>query len=218
MFKVTVSGGYRTNGAGGTEIIDFDEVVGVMPECDKRMVDSHVQGRYLGVWISADKKKYPKRFANRRSCYIDKIEVVEGVPSCNGKDIKRLSWPELQDLAVVKNLLRIPLTNTVDLPAAREIAYLEYSDKVLDRQIDTKSEDYDYASLPSLFVSGEAPVAVAEEKQNNEDALREAEESDSEISLSDLKKMAKKANIKLSPNMTKGQIEKLLFETNKQKG
>lgn len=216
MFKVTVSGGYRTTGANG-KIIDFDEVVGIMPECDRRMVDSHVQARYLSSWIKAD-KRYTERFSSRRSCYIDKIEVVPGVPLCNGKDIKRLSWPELVDLAVVKNLLRIPLTNTVDLPAAREVAYLEYSDKVLDRQIDTKAEDYDYANLPSLIVADDAPVAVPEEKQNNEEALKEAEESDSEISLSDLKKMAKKASIKLSPNMTKAQIEKLLFETKKQKG
>lgn len=212
MFKVTVSGDYRTSGGVGGAIVDFENVVGVMPDCDERMINSHVQNRYLGQWIKAD-KRYTERFNSRRNCYIDKVEVVSGVPSCNGKDIKKLDWIELQDLAVSKNLLRIPLIHASDIRAAREIAYLEYSKKVLDREIDVKDEEYDFAKLPALIVAGEAPVAINEEKRNAEESLKDAETSDTDFSLSDLKKIAKKNNIKLSPNMTKGEIERVLFQS-----
>jgi hypothetical protein len=208
MFKVTVSGDYRTNGGSQGDVIDFNEVVGYMPECAEEMVMSHIQNRLLGDWIRAD-KRYTARFSARRTVFIDKIEVVPGVPSCNGKDIKKMSWGELQDLAISKNLLRIPLKNAVSEREAREIAYLEYSDKVLDEKINTKDE-FNFSKLPALIVEGELEAAAPERKISNEEAIAEEEEVSSDISFSDLKKEAKRRDIKFSNKTSKKELIELL--------
>jgi hypothetical protein len=208
MFKVTVSGDYRTNGGSQGDVIDFNEVVGYMPECSEEMVMSHIQNRLLGDWIRAD-KRYTARFNSRRTVFIDKIEVVPGVASCNGKDIKKMSWGELQDLAISKNLLRIPLKNAVSEREAREIAYLEYSDKVLGEKIDTK-DDFNFAKLPALIVEGELDAAAPEKKISNEEAIAEEEEVSSDISFADLKKEAKRRDIKFSNKTSKKELIELL--------
>jgi hypothetical protein len=210
MFKVTVSGDYRTSGGAQGDIIDFEGVVGLMPECNEDMVLSHVQNRCLGAWIKAD-KRYTARFNARRTVYLDGIEKVKGHPSCNGKDIRRMSWEELQDLAISKNLLRIPLTHAVDLRAAREIAYLQYSKDVLGEPVDVKSPEYDFAKLPALIVDGEADAAAPEVKLNNEEALKEAQDVDSDFTFAELKKMAKEKGVKFSNKTSKKELSVLLF-------
>lgn len=209
MFKVTVSGDYRTSSGAG-DVVDFDGVVGLMPECNKEMVLSHVQNRYIGSWIKAD-GRYKERFSSIRTVYVDSIEVVPGEASCNGKDIKKLTWPELQDLAVSKNLLRIPLTHAVDLRNARETAYIQYSENVLDKKVDTRNTEYDFAALPELIVAGKASPAPTVIPQSNEDALRESQEADGEFTFAELKKLAKEKGISFSNTTKKVELMNLLF-------
>lgn len=164
MLEVTVSGSYRTSGGSEGDVVDYDEVKGVMPECDKKMVLSHVVNRYLGKWIASD-KRYKARFSRHLKTYIMDISTNKDKSGIIGKDIKTLGWFELQDLAVMCNLLAIPSPNKVSLIQAREKAYLEYSEKVLGRKIptdptkDEKARTYSYAKLPALKVrEGEAEL------------------------------------------------------------
>lgn len=210
MFKVTVSGDYRTNGGSQGDIIDFEGVVGFMPECNEAMVMSHVQNRYLGAWIKAD-KRYTARFASRRTVYIDKIEKVAGEAICNGKDIKAMSWDELQALAVAKNLLQIPLSHAVDLRAAREIAYVEYSKRVLGDPIDQKEEGYDFMKLPALICDGKVEAPELDKKLSNEEVLTEEEEVGTDFSFAELKKLAKDKGVKFNKQTTKKDLYALLF-------
>ena len=210
MFKVTVSGDYRTSGGVAGDVVDFENVVGYMPECDKEMILSHVQNRYLGAWIKAD-KRYTARFNSRRTVFVDDVQVVPGEASCNGKDIKKMTWPELQDLAVAKNLLRIPLTHAVDLRNAREIAYLQYAEKVADKKINVKNPDYDFNTLPALIVVGKVQAAKIEVPQSNEDAIKEVADDGGEFTFAELKRLAKDKGIAFTNKTKKSELMDFLF-------
>ena len=216
MLKVTVSGDYRTSGGKEGKIVDFENVVGIMPDCelDENGVLSHVKARYLGQWIKLD-GRYTARFAGARTTYIDKMETVPGVPSCIGKNIKDLSWEELQDLAVLKNLLRIPLTHLTDLRSGRETAYLEYSKHILLREIDTKAETYNFLKLPAIIVTHDGITAAPEVKQDNEAVISAEQDNasteDTNFTLEELKKIAKERGVKYPPAIGKVKLYALLF-------
>jgi len=188
MLKVTISGDYRTSGGVHGDVVDFENVVGIMPECSEDWIQSHVMNRFIGQWLKAD-SRYPARFNSRRTCYIDKVEKVAGNASCIGKDIKSLNWDELQELAVIKNLFQIPLIHATDLRAARETAYLQYSEKVLGKKINMAKKDYSYVDLPALLVKHNDGKAEVESKLSNEDVLNDAQ-SEGEFTKDELIKLA----------------------------
>ena len=218
MLKVTVSGDYRTSGGKEGNVVDFESVTGLMPDCDldENGILSHVKVRYLGKWIKED-KRYTARFADARTTYIDKIEAVSGAPSCIGKNIKDLSWDELQDLAVLKNLLRIPLVHSTDLRAARETAYLQYAKHILMNDIDTKKESYNFLKLPAIIVTHDGIVAAAEEQKSNEAMIASEQEAsvvdtnDTTFTLEELKKIAKERGVKYPPAIGQKKLYDLLF-------
>jgi hypothetical protein len=211
MFKVTVSGNYRTNNGSG-ETVDFDNVVGLMPECDEKMVLSHVGARFIGDWINDDPRYKGKRFNSARSTYVDGIEVVKGLPRCNGKDIRKMEWSDIQDLAVAKNLLRIQTKNTVDLRVARGVAYMEYAKLVgkVPRDVNGKEMSInnpdDFIKLPALFVDGQVESAPDDIAQTNEEAIAEARDVDSDLTIAELRTAAKKAGIQFSNKTTKKEL------------
>ena len=217
MFKVTVSGDYRTSGGKEGNIVDFEGVVGIMPECgdqkdpmdNEDIVRSHVVARYLGAWIKAD-KRFTARYADNRTTNIDKIERVPGTPSFIGKDIKTLSWEELQDLAVAKNLLRIPVAHAVDLRSARETAYVQYSRLILSKEINVNNEEYSFIKLPELIVSGDS-IAQPEETISNEDVLGQEQEGSGTFTIEELREMAKDKGIKFPPALGYKKLEALVL-------
>ena len=219
MYKVTVSGDYRTSGGKEGNIVDFEGVTGIMPECgtekdpmdNEGIVLSHVVARYLSAWIRAD-KRFTARYADNRTTNIDKIERVPGTPSCIGKDIKTLSWEELQDLAVLKNLLRIPLVHAVDLRSAREIAYVQYSKLILGKDINTNNEEYSFLKLPALKVSSDG-IAQPEEQLSNEEALAQEQESQPQgaFTIDELRQMAKDKGIQFHPALGYKKLEALVL-------
>lgn len=209
MFKVTVSGEYRTNLGKEGDLVDFEGVVGIMPECKEEWVLSHVKNRYLTRWIKAD-GRYKNRVNSVRTVYIDNIEKIKGSPSCFGKDIKGMSWDELQDLAVCKHLLAIPLINATDLRQARETAYLEYSTRILDKSINIKSQDYSFIGLPVLVVSGDGAVAAEDEKESNEEAISNAQD-EKEFTREELKKLATEKGLKFPANIKYDKLYNMLF-------
>lgn len=205
---VTVSGDYRTGTKVGSDVIDFEGVVGKMPDCPEDFIMFHVQNRMLPIWIKAD-KRYPQRFEMMRTVYIDKVERVQSVPAIIGKNIKELSWEELQELAVLKNLRHIPPYRSTDLRSAREVSYLEYSEHILGNKINVSEKNYNYADLPALIIDGGGKKASNPKLKTNEDAISHEQESKETISdsedtftLDELKKLAKKKGIKLPANVS----------------
>lgn len=218
--KVTVSGSYKT--ANG-DIIDFEDVSGVIPHVEEEHAKMHVRRRYASEWVreatdDKDKKTYPQRIDHMRQVFIDDMEEVEHDFSFIGKDIKKLSYEELQDLATAKDLRTIPLPKKisgVDIREMRTKAYLEYSSKVVGVFIDvnvpeaehaSKQGDrlvFDFAKLPPLTVeSGEARIDTSKKMTNEEILAAEQKAMDihdtpkDKLTLDDLKAIAKEKGIK----------------------
>jgi len=207
MLKIAASGAYYTGGgARGKETVDYENVTGIIPVIDKDRVQQAVMWRMIQIWISKD-ARYTKRFDLLRVCYIDKIEDVDGKPEIIGKDVKELDWEGLQDLAVWKDLRKIPNYKTSDLRTAREIAYLEYS-RLIGNKIDPDRKGYNYASLPALIIADDNRVAEPHKTKSNDEVIAEEQENKSvgeeekTFTLAELRKIAKAKGIKLGAKIT----------------
>lgn len=216
MLKITASGAYYSGPGGrGKEIVDFEGVVGIIPVIDKERVQQAVMWRMIQIWISQD-KRFTKRFDLLRVCHIDKIEEVDGELGISGKNIKELDWEGLQDLAVWKDLRKIPNYKTTDLRTARETAYLEYS-KLVGNKIDPDRKGYDYGALPALIIKDDGKVAPPHTTQSNEEVLAEEQRNqsageDKTFTLSELKKIAKAKGIKLPAKVTLDEAYRIVIK------
>jgi len=224
MLRITASGAYYS-GAGkrGKDIVDFENVVGLIPVIDRERVQQAVMWRMIQIWISKDKRYYGeeniKRFDLLRVCYIDKIEEVDGKPAIIGKNVKDLDWEGLQDLAVWKNLRKIPNYKTTDLRTARETAYLEYS-RLLGRKIDPDRKGYDYGALPELIIEDDDRVAAPPVTKSNEEVIAEEQENRSAeeektFTLVELRKIAKAKGIKLPSKATLDEAYRIVIKGEK---
>lgn len=144
VLTVTCSGAYKNNG----EMIDYDNEKITIPVCDEEWIKSNIINRALKRHFE---EKKAKRFDSNYSCYIDKVDKNKKVnPSCLGKNIKELSWKEVQEAAILYNLFRVPLYKSTDLREARRICYLEYSNKILGYKL---KEDFDFANARDIFLN-----------------------------------------------------------------
>lgn len=206
MQKITISGSYKTKSGQGYEIVDFEEVTGIMPECkDEEHTFMNLKGRYAKMWIAKD-NRFEKRLYHVREVYIDNIEQVEGTPSFAGKDLKTLGFEELQDLAAAKDLRGIPLWKAGSIYSAREKAYKIYRDKILRDPFDPKAE-FSLAKMPSIIIDADS-VAEEEQKVSNDEILDieakprllSEDKPKSNLTLEELKEMAKSKNISFHHN------------------
>ncbi len=119
--KVSISGRYKS----GEKTKDF-QVSGLVPAVNDDKVRQHVQARYAPMWISdGGKNSRPDTIC---PCYIDEIETVEAKKlTLIGKNIKEMSFEELQDLATLFDLMGIPLYKEDSLSETRRKAILEWS-------------------------------------------------------------------------------------------
>jgi len=155
--KITISGSYRT--AKG-DVVDFEDVTGIIPKVDEDLAIMHVQSRYSVPWIKLAKNKkgdflYPQRVDTVRQVFVDDITDYEIRFSYLGKDIKAMSYIELQDVATANDLRKVPLPKELSGVSLREIrqqAYLSYSDIVLGKFIDVDADDFNFSKLPPIIV------------------------------------------------------------------
>lgn len=194
MQKVTISGSYRTK---NDEIVDYADITGVVPDCDADTLQSVLQNRYAEMWLV--KSGVKERVYSIRTTYLDKVEKLEGKPSFVGKDLKELTFEEMQDLATAKGLRSVPLWRAGSLREAQIKTYKVYSSEILKKKT---PEDVTYDELPSIILDGKikindvAPKAVIEA---DEEEL--PEETPSELSFEDLKRIADSKGIKYHPNI-----------------
>tara|TARA_R110000851_G_scaffold246062_1_gene398770 strand:- start:11461 stop:12177 length:717 start_codon:yes stop_codon:yes gene_type:complete len=233
--KITVSGSYKT--ANG-EIIDFEDVTGVTPHVDDQHAKMHVRDRYASEWVrdamDGDKKLYPQRIDIMRQVFIDDIEEIEHDFDYVGKDIKKMTYEDLQDLATVKDLRVIPLPKKisgVDIREMRTKAYLEYSAKVNGRVIDTNNPEpefsskvgdrlqFDFAKCPAIIVGDAESRVETSQKITNDDILnaemKNRDLSDkslkTSLSMDEMKAMAKEKGITHHWNIGEDKLYSLLF-------
>jgi len=197
--KVTISGSYKTSQG---EIVDFEDVSGVIPFVDEAHAMQVMRRRYAATWISGmrtkdDKKVYPERIDSVRQVFLDDIVETEHNFSYVGKDIREMSFDEIQDLGTAKDLREAPLPKNVSgmsLREAREKTYLAYSKVILRNPINHHLEGYNFAKLPKIIVDGDIREETSGKITNDDIIAQEQKISQgttkTALSMDDLKKIA----------------------------
>lgn len=196
LLKVTISGSYTS---GDHKIVDFSKVSGLIPFCDDDVAFMHIKDRYSYIWISND-DRYKERVNRVRETYIDNIEEVEGDLTYVGKNIADLSFEELQDLATAKGLNAIPLWRKGGLRHAQQVAYAEYSTKVLGEPKDHRVAGFNIAQEPPIIVDAQYRRDKTKKMSNDEYIARSQENAakapKTTMSMADLKEIADSKGIK----------------------
>lgn len=210
--KVTISGDYRKS---KRDIVDFEEVTGVIPACDHDVAYLHIRSRYVPMWIGRS-EKYKDRLQSVRAVHLDELKETAAEFSFVGKDIKEMSHEELQDLATAYDLRRVPLYKKSGLRETRTIAYVEYHNAVakVGAPLDMRSSDFDYNSLPSLKATEGSRRDLTRKKTNDEVITAEMAGDNSEqvISLDELKKIAEQKGIQHHPNIGYDKLYAKIFQ------
>jgi hypothetical protein len=165
MMKVTCSGAFVSNG----ENIDFQDFEMVMPECPDEWVQTAAMHRSFARLASVHFKKPVESIY---SLYV--TDVKRGLttknkegketklePSIIGKNIKDLTWEELQEFAIMFCLREVPLWRKGDLRQARIKAYKSYVKEIMGQDI---GNEFKYDIAPDIKVP--VPVKVASYKGN----------------------------------------------------
>ncbi len=211
-FNVTISGCYH---AAQDKIIDFSGVTGVIPFQDEEIATMHVRKRYARMWIMNNPKF--ERIKRIRECYIDNLEETEADFSFVGKDIKSMTYEELQDLATAKDLRLIPLYKVGSERDARVKAYAAYSEEVIKEKVLYKEVGFNLAKQPPLIVNDSAWRKDTTKKMTNDEAL--SQEADSlagklpktTLSRDELEKIAKAQNVNFHPSISDSNLYQRLY-------
>lgn len=213
--KVTISGSYRNS---KREVFDFEDVSGVIPVVDHDLAAMHVRGRYALPWVkgATDKegnKRYPERIEDMRQVFIDEIKEIElkEPMSFIGKDIKEMTFEELQDLATFKDLRTIPLPKELSGVSLREMrvaAYAAYSDAFFGTDLNKEKdqEGFNYAALPPMVVNDGSRRDPTVKLSNDEVLEQEQKRMDvnstpkANMTIDELRKIAKTKNIAFTQN------------------
>ena len=216
MLEFTISGSYKT---AQKDIIDFENIKGVVPFQDEDVAMMHVRSRYAARWIKEAKlgseTRYPERIQRVREVHIDDIKETTGVLSFAGKNIKDLTFEEIQDLCVAFDLRRVPLYKASDLRNSRLMAYVDYTEKVLKHEpVKYNAEGFNFAKLPAIIIGG-GTRREAEKKVTNEDIINAEMNSTSEpkstLTKADLIAIGKEKDITFGPNTSYDTMYQKLF-------
>jgi hypothetical protein len=211
--KVTLSGSYRD---GRKDVHDY-VVDGVVPYNDSDVVEMHLQNRFAVKWIK-ESGKYPNSVRQLRTTYVDDMEEIDAEFSFMGKDIRSMSFDELQDLSVAKDLRSVPAEKG-DLREARTRAYAEYAEKVLGRSVQWRKDGFNLMSEPEIVVGDAAPIRQAVKRVNQDDVNQMAfegvnVESEAVISFDALSKMADLKDIKHDGRTSYDSLYRKVFPDN----
>lgn len=134
MLRLSISGSFRTEIATDKHRKNYDLITIDIPYCDEEwyIVNSH---RLFPICIKKNKKYSNVNFEGVIKIYIDDVQEIEGKIPCIGKDIKLMTWEELQYLACYYQIIEIPLYRKNSLRYTREKAYEMYQLRVLKKNI-----------------------------------------------------------------------------------
>lgn len=171
LLEFTISGSYVNS---KNEIIDFENVSGLIPMCEEKIGEMHVQDRYATMWVKEAKKengepKYPERVDRIRQVFVDDIQETTGPLSFVGKSIKELNVQELQDLATAKDLRPIPLPNSgMSLREMRASAYRAYEEKINKKKMKMEDVLEKFSKLPDIVLTSHGRTEDSEKVSNEE--------------------------------------------------
>lgn len=164
--KLTFSGSYK---ASNNEIFGFEGIEGVVPFQDKDIAYRHASVRHLPMWISEKAQETNKAISvraikNLREKVLDRVEEVEHEFTFEGKDIREMTFEEIQDVALMFNLTEVPVYKNGSLVSQRNALYGIYSSEILKNKLNHKDEFFHLDDFPPIYV-GSTPVVKREVKE-----------------------------------------------------
>lgn len=218
-YKVKISGSYKGH---ENEIFDFTGLEGVVPYNTEEIAKQHIKGRFVSMWILKNPEVYKNRLQKTREVYYD-VELVDSVTTAEfsyvGKDVKQMTWEELQDLAIANDLKAVPLYKKMSLRQAQEISYADYYLRTTGKVLDRKAKDYNYSRLKPLIADdkirqNKTKTMTNEEVIEREQHITDLESSvDTSLSLDDLKAIADEKNIPYHATIGRAALYKKLYGT-----
>ncbi len=134
LLQLTVSGSFMTEPASDKNRMQFNNVEITCPKVDEAFYLS-VAMRLFPIYLRKNKEYSKSNYEGLIKIFVDSVKEIEGDLSFVGKDIKEMSWEELQDMACYFNLREIPLYQAGELRTAREKAYEIFMKVVKKRKV-----------------------------------------------------------------------------------
>lgn len=217
MLEFTISGSYKT---AQKDIIDFENVKGIVPMQDEDIASMHMQRRFAARWIKEakgvdGKPLYPERIQRVREIHVDDVKQTTGKLSFVGKNIKELSFEELQDLALAKDLREVPLYKVSDLRNTRLMAYVNYVEKVQKGgRLKYQDEGFNFSKLPPIILT--ADIRREDEGKVTNDDIIDAEmkstaEPKTTLTRKDMESIAEQRKIAFHPNISDAKLYERLY-------
>jgi hypothetical protein len=145
LLKILVSGSFRTEPANDKNSMAFNGVEIIAPDLGVPLIfkENETKEDYLSV---INKRLFPIALRKNKDyntvnfnglikIYVDKEEKFEGELSFANKDIKEMSWEELQEMACYFAFREVPLYQVGQLRTAREKAYEVYMKAIKKRKV-----------------------------------------------------------------------------------
>ncbi len=134
MMKLRVSGYFKTEPGTDVNSCVFSDLEITLPHRNELYYQRDAM-RLLPQALAAHKEYKKKRYEGFVRVDIDEEIPIEGTPVCVGKNLKELTWEELQVFACLYNIREVRLFKSMGLRPALENAYMLYQDKVLKRRV-----------------------------------------------------------------------------------
>jgi hypothetical protein len=134
LLKILVSGSFRTEPAKDTNRMPFNGIEITAPFVSEEYY-TQVSQRLFPIYLRKNKEFAKVNFEGLIKIFVDSVKEVEGELSFVNKDIKEMSWEELQDMACYFGLREVPLYQIGELRTAREKAYEIYMKVIKKRKV-----------------------------------------------------------------------------------
>lgn len=134
MTKLKVSGYFKTEPGTDKNSCVFDNLEIIIPHTNYQFFQRDAM-RLLPIALLNDKRYKEKRYEGYSRLDVDGESEIEGKPICVGKNVKEMSWEELQDLSCLYSIREVRLFKSVSLREAREDAYRLYNERVLKKRV-----------------------------------------------------------------------------------
>lgn len=140
MIELLCSGSFRTEPGTDRNNVSFSDVKILIPKVDEEYHTQQAK-RMFPVFRLKDKKLKEKSYEGLIKIYIDDYKEIDAVNPAAGKNIKEMSWEELQYFSCTYKLREIPLYQTGGIREAREKAYEVYMKVYKKRKVFKTAQD-----------------------------------------------------------------------------
>lgn len=143
MLRLKVSGSFKTKPGTDEDRHPFADVEVIIPKVEEAYYNQCII-RLFQIALNNDKRFSKVNYEGLIKIYIDSVTPDSDLDNpCEGKDIKEMSWEELQYYAATACIREIPLYHIGDIRTAREKAYEMYmkifkKKKVIKSALDKK--------------------------------------------------------------------------------